>query len=85
MCLISLLMRAKFEGNPIMCLHLMAVFCKCAKLGNEENERLFKGLYFRNTWRNLLQICYVLSPDMLAPAQRIWSCLVRGPRSYERA
>jgi len=29
--LISLLMSAKFESNLIICLHLMAVICYCAK------------------------------------------------------
>jgi len=43
----------------------------------KENERLFEGLYFRNGWRDLLQIWYVFSPDMPAPAQQIWSCLVK--------
>jgi len=45
----------------------------------------FEGLYFRNGWCDLLQIWYVFSPDMLAPAQRILSCLVKRPRSYEHA
>jgi len=31
MCLISLLMRAKFDGNLITCLHFMTDFCKHAK------------------------------------------------------
>jgi len=51
----------------------------------KENEQLFEGLYFRNGWRNLLQIWYVFSPDMPAPAQQIWSCLVKKTRSYECA
>ena len=53
-------------------------------LKNEENERLFEGLYFKNGWRNLLQMWCVFSPDMPALSQRIWSCLVKRPRSYER-
>ena len=37
MSLISLLKCAKFEGNPIIRLHFMVFFCKCAK--REEKER----------------------------------------------
>ena len=64
-------MHAKFEGNPITRLRFTAVFCKYAKrrTKNKENEQLFKGLYFRNSWRDLLQIWYAFSPDMPAPAQ----------------
>ena len=87
MCLVFLLMCAKFEGNLITRLHFIAVFCKCAKRKrkkgkeekkNEKKERFFEGLYFRNGWRNLFQAY------MPAPTQRIWSCLVKRPRSYER-
>ena len=35
MCLISLSMHAKFEGNLITRLHFMAVFCKCVKRRKE--------------------------------------------------
>ena len=59
-------MCVKFEGNPISCLHLMVVFYKCVKI---EISDFFEGLYFKNGWQNLLQICYVFSPDMLAPAK----------------
>ena len=53
MCLICLLMHAKFEGNPVTRLRFMAVFLQvCEKKKkkkefkkNEENERLFEGLY----------------------------------------
>jgi len=31
-------------------------------------KQLFEGLYFRNGWRDLLQIWYMFSPDMPAPA-----------------
>jgi len=59
--------------------------CEKKKKKNEENEWLYEGLYFRNGWCDLLQIWYVFSPNMPAPAQLIWSCLVKRPRSYEHA
>jgi len=77
-------MCAKFEGNLIRRLYFMAVFCKCAnrrkkkEKKNKENEQLYEGLYLRNGY-------FVLSPDMPAPAQQIWSYLVKRTRSYERA
>jgi len=71
-------MHAKFEGNPIAHFCLLAVFLQvCEKVEeketeenkNEENEQLFEGLYFRNGKYNLLQICYLFSSNMPAPAQ----------------
>ena len=50
MCLIFLLMHAKFEGNPITCLHFMAVFCKCAK--RRERKKRRKWATF---WRLIFQ------------------------------
>ena len=40
MHLISLLMCAKFEGNPITCLHFMALFSKCAGRKIRKSEEL---------------------------------------------
>jgi len=69
MHLISLLMHAKFEGNPITCLRFMAFFASVRKEEKERKLATFEGLYFRDGWHDLLQIWYVSSPDMLAPAQ----------------
>ena len=33
------MIRAKFEGNPIMCLRVMEVFCKCAKRKKREKKK----------------------------------------------
>jgi len=49
-------MRVKFEGNPITCLHIMAVVLQvyrvsastCKKKKNEENEGLCEGSNLRN-------------------------------------
>ena len=50
-------MCAKFEGNPIACLHFMVVFASVQKENenknerenkNEGDERLFEGSYIRN-------------------------------------
>jgi len=61
-----------------MRLRFIAVFYKYvkkeAKEGkkkNEENERLFEGLYFRNGWHDLFQIWYVFSSHMPVSAQQI--------------
>ena len=63
---------AKFEGNLIMHLHFMAVFCKRAKKEEKKPKKiLFEGLYFKNGWHDLLQIWYVFSPNLSAPAQQI--------------
>ena len=42
MWLISLLMRAKFEGNPITCLHFMQV---CEKKKKKKKKRDFLKAY----------------------------------------
>ena len=78
-------MRAKFVGNSITCLQFFVGVQREREREkkNKENERLFEGLYFRNGWRNLLQIWYVFSPNKPAPAKRIWFCLIKKPRSYE--
>jgi len=57
-------------------------FYKCAK---EKNDNLFEDLYFRNGWCDLLQIWYVFFPNTPAPAQWIWSSLVKRSWSYEHA
>jgi len=54
---------------------------KRRKEKNEENEPLFEGLYLRNGLCNLLQIWYVVSVDMPAPAQQIWFSLDKRSRT----
>ena len=66
---------------------LWQFFCKCAKKinqKNEENEQLFEGSYLRNGWCDLLQIWYAFSPDMLAPAQQIWSFFMQEITELQR-
>ena len=78
-------MCAKFEGNLITRVCFMAVFCKCAKRRerkrkNQENEQLFETYI---SGMADAQIWYMFFPNMPAPAQQIWSCLVKKPRRYE--
>ena len=47
MHLISLLMHAKFEGNPITCLRFMTFFCKCAKRRKRKKISNFWRLIFQ--------------------------------------
>ena len=47
--------------------------------------RLFEGSHFRNGRLDLLQIWCVLFPDILAPAQQIWSRLDQRSWSYQQA
>ena len=79
-------MHAKLEDSLITRLHFMTVFLqkkrKKKREKDEENGRFFESLYFRNSQRNLFQIWYVFSPNILAPAQRICSCLVKRPFSW---
>ena len=70
-----------------MCLHFMAVFASVQKETKGKKMRDF-GLYLRKQLADLLQIWYVVYPDMLssvypdmlASAQKIWFCL--GYRDY---
>ena len=75
--LYSFLMRAKFQ----LCICFSRQFFanvqkkeEKEKEENEENEWFFEGSYFSNDWRDLLQIWYVVSPDMPVHVQQIWSC-----------
>jgi len=62
-------MCSKFEDNMIVQLCFVAIFYKYEK-GKEKTKKMsnFLCLYIRNGWRKLLQIWYVLSPDMPALA-----------------
>ena len=50
----------------------------------EEKEKKMSNFLKAYISGDLLQIWYVFSPDMPAPAQQIWSCFVKRPQSYER-
>ena len=51
---------------------------------NNENWRLFEGSYLGNGWPDLLQIWYIVYPDVPAPAQQIWSCLTGDHRAANK-
>ena len=54
MCIISLLMCAKFEGDPIMRLHVMAVSSRCAKKRRRKRKRRKWTAFWRLTFQEQL-------------------------------